>query len=246
VDDRRADIHLGTLVSLFDAMGRFDMADAFERGTLTYVEYEDAWELDRADAYISLDPVFLGMLDRKAEDYLDQDLRRLFERLPITVVNIYLRAWLAPPDWRERREAARLGDRPSGPHNQGTARSLSSPPREDRLVFDNMHEHRLYQALKRKQAALPSHETLGIMPGCGLRALTNTFWPDFVVTHRKRAGGIEVDGPHHAGRAAADQSRDRLLRDAGLAEMYRIVVEDTNDDATLDGHVEQFLAQLMR
>jgi len=56
---------------------------------------------------------------------------------------------------------------------------------------------------------------------------------------------IEVDGPQHRNRAAADQSRDRQLQDAGVTLTERIVVEDLDQPAELDGFVERVLARLL-
>ena len=87
--------------------------------------------------------------------------------------------------------------------------------------------------------------TLGILPGAGLRTLQHTFWPDFIVTHRGRVGAIEVDGPQHRNRAAADQSRDRQLEDAGVTFVERLPVEDLHDPDDLDRFIERFLARLL-
>lgn len=78
-----------------------------------------------------------------------------------------------------------------------------------------------------------------------MRTAQRTFWPDFLVTHRGRAGVIEVDGPHHHGRAAADQSRDRQLEDAGIVLVERIVVEDVTNETGLDLSIERFLSRLL-
>ncbi len=56
---------------------------------------------------------------------------------------------------------------------------------------------------------------------------------------------IEVDGPQHRNRAAADQSRDRQLQDAGVTLTERIMVEDLDQPAELDGFVERVLARLL-
>jgi very-short-patch-repair endonuclease len=54
-----------------------------------------------------------------------------------------------------------------------------------------------------------------------------------------------VDGAHHRNRAAADQSRDRQLQDAGVTLTERIVVEDLDQSAELDAFVERVLARLL-
>ena len=56
---------------------------------------------------------------------------------------------------------------------------------------------------------------------------------------------IEVDGPQHRNRAAADQSRDRQLQDAGVTLTERIMVEDLDQRAELDAFVERVLARLL-
>src|SRR5215218_10964820 len=98
----------------------------------------------------------------------------------------------------------------------------------------------MYEALVRAQQRRPPEATIGILPGAGFRAAERTFWPDFVVTHRGRVGIIEVDGPKHRNRAAADQSRDRQLQDAGVVLTDRIMVEDTDEATSLDRFVEHF------
>lgn len=55
---------------------------------------------------------------------------------------------------------------------------------------------------------------------------------------------IEVDGPHHYKRAAADHSRDSLFTDAGVTQVERVVVEDTTDPKELDVFIERFLQRL--
>ena len=78
-----------------------------------------------------------------------------------------------------------------------------------------------------------------------MRVRERNVGPDFLITYRGKAGVIEVDGPHHHGRAAADQSRDRQLSDAGVQWIERIVVEDTTDTKNLDAFIEQFLSRLL-
>ena len=118
--------------------------------------------------------------------------------------------------------------------------------RVDRLNFGSDEEVAFYCALLRKQTALPAESTIGILPGPGVRVSGRNFWPDFVVTYRGRVGLIEVDGPHHTARAAADHSRDSLLSDAGIVHVERIMVEDTTNDREMDGFIERFLHRLTR
>jgi hypothetical protein len=149
-----------------------------------------------------------------------------------------------PQTWREGRAADRVAD--VGPSNQASYRTLpDTTPSRGRLKFGSEEEARVFDAFERAQQRRPAESTLGIVPGSGFRALGRTFWPDFLITHRGRAAGVEVDGPHHYGRAAADRSRDRQLEDAGLLFVDRLVVEDTTDAKTLDQFVEGVLARLL-
>jgi very-short-patch-repair endonuclease len=67
------------------------------------------------------------------------------------------------------------------------------------------------------------------------------------VTDKGRAGVMEVDGDAHrkGNRYQADQSRDRLLVDAGFALVERIPAEDTNGRAELDLFVRRLLGRLV-
>jgi hypothetical protein len=57
----------------------------------------------------------------------------------------------------------------------------------------------------RAQGELPTDATTSIFPlPLGRVGVGNTWTPDFVVVREGRAGLIEVDGPHHGGRRAAD------------------------------------------
>jgi hypothetical protein len=65
-----------------------------------------------------------------------------------------------------------------------------------------------------------------------------------VVVREGRAGLIEVDGPHHRGRLAADGTRDRHWRNSGFVHIERILVEETAKDSELDALVRTFLKRL--
>lgn len=57
-------------------------------------------------------------------------------------------------------------------------------------------------------------------------------------------GVIEVDGPHHHGRRGADANRERLLLNAGVRHVGRIVVEDLAEKADVEKWVRDFLVRL--
>jgi very-short-patch-repair endonuclease len=59
-------------------------------------------------------------------------------------------------------------------------------------------------------------------------------------------GLIEVDGPHHKGRAGADTTRDRHWKNSGVVHIERILVEETAQDRDLDQVVRAFLKRMAR
>ncbi|WP_217181289.1 DUF559 domain-containing protein [Streptomyces sp. AC495_CC817] len=145
--------------------------------------------------------------------------------------------------WREQVKSVN-GPRPS---NQGRKPRLE--PRhwvEDQLYFTNQYEQQLYQVLKKRQAALPDNETIGIMPLGGMRVRRRVLEPDFLITYRGRVAVIELDGPHHRDRASADHSRDRQLRHAGVSFVERLNVEEVNTLSEVEKFVDDFLAQFGR
>jgi hypothetical protein len=117
--------------------------------------------------------------------------------------------------------------------------------RRDSFTFDSREELRVYEALKRAQAALPADATIAIFPlPLGRVGIGNTWTPDFLVVRDGKAGLIEVDGPHHRGRLAADSTRDRHWRNSGFVHMERILVEETSQDTELDSLIRAFLKRL--
>lgn len=147
------------------------------------------------------------------------------------------------PNWREQ-----LVRELKGGQQTNQARSVRLEPRhpmEDGLHFTNEWEHRVYQVLKEHQDRLPSNETIGIMPLGALRVPGHTFEPDFLITYRGRVGVIEVDGPHHKGRASADRSRDRLFKHAGVRDVDRLCVEDSTTKEEVQKFVTDFLKHLV-
>jgi hypothetical protein len=145
------------------------------------------------------------------------------------------------PGWQDNLRQL-LGGRPTN-----HARKIRiEPPRwvDDSLCFTNDGELAVYRALKKIQAIYPSDDTIGIFPLPGGRLPGKTWEPDVLVTYRKRAGVLEIDGPHHTGRRAMDMSRDSLFLDAGVAFAHRIPVEVLNDPRELDASLKKFLKRL--
>jgi hypothetical protein len=116
---------------------------------------------------------------------------------------------------------------------------------EDGVHFTNEWEHKVYVVLKERQAALPENQTIGIMPLGAMRVLGHTFEPDLLITYRGRVGVIEIDGPHHKGRASDDKSRERLLRKAGIKHIDRIDVRDSTQKPEVEKFVTDFLNHLV-
>ncbi|GAA4593706.1 hypothetical protein GCM10023194_58660 [Planotetraspora phitsanulokensis] len=138
---------------------------------------------------------------------------------------------------RLRTEQARV------PSNEQTPAQL---PSEDGLVFTNEWELKVYQALKRWQDDKPDLETIGIFPQPGVRVKGRTFFPDFLVTYKGRAGIIEVDSKYHKGRRDHDKSRESLLEDAGVSIVERVGVEDVDNADELEATIRRFLHRLTK
>jgi very-short-patch-repair endonuclease len=236
-----ADQDLGTAVAVCDGEGRYDDGSLLEVCELRYDVDSDTWTPQQVAASLLVDPLLFNAVTDQAIETLHTTLQRLHSDI---LVSVRVAPKRVPPGWRQGRIEARLSD--VGPNNQATYRTLPDHhPRKDGLKFHNVGELRMYEALVRAQQRRPQEATIGILPGAGFRTSQRTFWPDFVITHRGRVGVIEVDGPQHRNRAAADQSRDRQLQGAGVTLTERIMVEDLDQRAELDAFVERVLARLL-
>lgn len=240
-----ADRDLGAVVLALDARDQSEQADLLVACELSY-GFDSEWMDGMAvEPVLAADPGAHPNITAETLDFIWEACRGLHGDGTVQVQDGRLCLRTPTADWRERRQALRdRGERPVD--NQGTYKSVSSMRRADRLNFASDEEVCVYQALARKQKSLPSETTIAIMPGPGARVPGRTFWPDFIVTYRGRVGMIEVDGPHHHQRAAADHSRDSFFTDAGVAYVERVVVEDTIDPTVLDLFVERFLQRLTR
>ncbi|MGW2930705.1 hypothetical protein ACWDA7_02280 [Streptomyces sp. NPDC001156] len=146
-------------------------------------------------------------------------------------------------DWRKQIQTA------NGPKASNQGRKPQLEPRhpiEDQFHFTNEWELDVYRVLRERQESLPDSETIGIMPLGGMRVRGWTFEPDLLITYRRYAGVIEIDGPHHKGRAAADRSRDRLFLNAGVKYVDRLNVEEVSSRAEVEKFVDNFLTRLTR
>lgn len=145
------------------------------------------------------------------------------------------------PGWQDNLRQL-LGGKPTN----HARRIRNEPPRwvDDGLSFTNDGELKVYKTLKKIQATYPKDDTIGIFPLPAGKVPGRTWEPDVLVTYKKRAGVLEVDGPHHNARRAMDMSRDNLWLDAGVAFAHRIPVEALNDPLELEGTLRKFLKRL--
>lgn len=243
-----ADRDLGALVAVLDGHGMFDQADFVESGRLSYfVEESNNWNSSEEFFYADLlvDPVHYPMISADARQLLNDTLGAMHETDSLHLRILRLRPMPVADNWRDVRRDAKVLPENRTARNQGGFKPVSTALSYDGLKFGSEQEITVYKALRAKQKALPAEFSIGIMPGGALVTADKRFWPDFVVTYGKKAGGIEVDGPHHHGRAVADRSRDNYLRDAGLAWVDRIAVEDTADPTELSLFVDTFLNRLL-
>ncbi|MGW9494829.1 hypothetical protein ACWG5P_10630 [Streptomyces prasinus] len=181
--------------------------------------------------------------------YLLKDIKSAFETVGAgcerSIEDVQIREVIprVGPNWRDQ-----LVRELKGGQQTNQARKIRLEPRhpmEDGLHFTNEWEHRVYLVLKEHQARLPHNDSIGIMPLGALRVPGHTFEPDFLITFRGRVGVIEVDGPHHKGRASADRSRDRLFKHAGVRDVDRLCVEDSTTKEEVEKFVIDFLKHLV-
>ena len=175
---------------------------------------------------------------------VQEALNEVLERDRAHVKELNVRAAITPAgdDWRETL-AARMQPRATNQANIGPRQV--QPLMEDRCAFRSREELRVYQAFKRVREQMPVDDTIAILPNPALVLRSaNTSEPDLVITYRGRVGIVQVDGPHHRGRFAAEATRDRLYRHSGVAEVDHFPVEDSESDEDLDFLVTSFLRRL--
>ncbi|MFK4152905.1 hypothetical protein ACI2LV_13105 [Streptomyces fungicidicus] len=148
-------------------------------------------------------------------------------------------------DWRQVLQEGLAKGTASNQGSRTRARGVAPALSKEGFVFDSREEMLVYEALKRAQAELPPDSTISIFPlPMGRVGVGNAWTPDFLITMAGRVGIVEVDGPHHQKRFAADATRDRQWRNSGIVHIERILVEETSADADLDALVKQFLTRL--
>jgi hypothetical protein len=135
---------------------------------------------------------------------------------------------------------------PEEPGRTRPLRVVRGRIRHDGHEFDSLAETIVYDGFRVVAAELPEFHRLAVIPQAAVVTVGRRrhFIVDLVVVHRGRAAGVEVDGPHHRGRLAADVSRDAILVAHGLAFVDRIVVEETRDPAAVQHFCRRVLARL--
>jgi hypothetical protein len=193
-------------------------------------------------AVLSVEPWMIDRFTEEVRSHIHSSLMGLLlSRREMFVEDLDVVAANADPDWRDQLGKA-MSKRAS---NQGAlTRRGTDLPHEDRVTFASKGELLLYEAGKRAQAKLPSHDNLTLIPRPAVRLPNKTKEPDLLVIYRGRVAKVDVDGPHHRGKWADDHSRDQLFEDAGFAYITHIDISDTEDVMVLDGFFDRLLKKL--
>lgn len=143
------------------------------------------------------------------------------------------------PDWRQRLAEIANG---KAVNNQGASHGgvPEAPLVWQGLRFRSQSEIRVAQAF----------DAAGVLylPNCLARLNVDlgrqTREADFLVCDDGRWGVLEVDGPHHEGKAADDHDRDRLFRTYGIKVVERFPSIDCFNNTT--DVVQRFLGLLRK
>ncbi|MGI5161970.1 hypothetical protein [Microbispora sp. CA-102843] len=206
---------------------------------------ERDYQADEDDFWLEVAPESQQLFTEEATDKLRAICIEVSQRRGYGVAWMGIREIMPTvgPQWREQVRERLSGKRQT---NQGrTVRLESSGLNEDNLAFTNSGELAVYRALKQMQEKdFPAEDTIAIFPLAGGRVPGHTWEPDVLVTYKGRVGVLEIDGPHHNGRRALDNSRDHLLRDAGIAFVDRVTVEALDNPNELYAVLRRFLRRL--
>ncbi|MFJ6100314.1 hypothetical protein ACIQHY_04830 [Streptomyces sp. NPDC092359] len=245
VDRLRGERALGAAAILLHRLGDAEAADvAADVTSVHLILWETDYGIDMYKALLEVEP---HLLSRFTDDVLERIVEAMRSAtirdrgMSISYIEALPSIAEVSADWRKQLRTA-SGQRPTNQARR--ARLEPQHPMEDGLHFTNEWEHRVYKVLKERQAALPDNDTIGIMPLVAMRVHGHTYEPDLLVTYRGRAGVIEIDGPHHKGRASDDKSRERLIRHAGIHYVDRLDVRDTTQKSEVEKFVTDFLKQL--
>ncbi|GAA0648150.1 hypothetical protein GCM10009548_12040 [Streptomyces malaysiensis subsp. malaysiensis] len=205
---------------------------------------EDSGGMEWYRAVLDVDPHLVPRYTEEVLQRISNAMRAATARDPwMRVMHIQVLPTIpeVSANWRKQLQSA-SGPQPTNQARRG--RLEPQHPMDDGLHFTNKWEHAVYRVLKERQAALPDNDTIGILPLCAMRVRGHTYEPDLLITYRGRAGVIEIDGPHHKGRASDDKSRERLLRNAGVGYIDRLDVRDSTEKTEVEKFVTDFLKHL--
>ncbi|WP_143737852.1 hypothetical protein [Microbispora sp. GKU 823] len=217
--------------------------------SIHFSENDDSWGGKYHWAYLNVPGWTAVRFDDALLERIQEALKQIGKRYGLSVTNLELGAALPSVDQEWRRT---LYTRLSGDSVTNHAKRVKPDPRlsRDGFYFMSLEEIRVYDALKRAQAALYASNpanTISIFPLPLGRVGTGNVWtPDFLVVREGRAVLIEVDGPQHRARVAADRTRDRQWENSGFVKVERIPVEETSRDEELDHIVRTYLERLIR
>ncbi|GIF04683.1 DUF559 domain-containing protein [Actinoplanes siamensis] len=239
---------LGSAALLAQRRGRDDLASDILMVSKLNVEWVTQ-EWDDRDA--------IAIIEVETENitrFTDQLLTDILETLKsvdqnddrdLTQIVLKERVPPVPLNWRELVQQA-ISEPPKA-NNQGrSVRHNVKRFEEDGLQFSNALEVRFYGLLKEKQESLPETESLSIFPLPAQRIVGRNFEPDFLVVYEGRAAIIELDGGNHSRRVAADQSRDRLMKNAGFRLIERLAVEDVQSADEVRAFIDSVLKRLAK
>lgn len=240
IDIERPDPHdlmLGQIVETF-----YEDNDTQAWALCMDIESLDTELNPMSESWYSVYDVRLSVLPHALPRFTGDVAERIKERALLVVgsndhnVNDVLVSRALPKpnkDWRKLQQE-RETQLAEGVTNQARRATEPNLPTEDGFVFRSDAEVRVYRVLKRLQANAPEGLGFTVVPLPGVRLVSgNVYEPDFMIAIGRRVGVIEVDGPHHRSRRAADTTRERLFRPSGIWMFERIMPEDTQDEEAL-------------
>jgi hypothetical protein len=231
------DLMLGQIVEMF-----YEDNDTQAWALCMDIESMDVVHADDADPWDTVWDVRLSVLPHALPRFTGEVADRIADRALLVVGHngyaarkVYISRSLPKQraDWREvqRERETALAE---GVTNQARRATEPNLPTEDGMVFRSDAELRVYRVLKRLQANAPEGLGFTIVPLPLVRLMSgNVYEPDFMIAINRRVGVIEVDGPHHRARRAADTTRERLFRPSGIWMFERVMPEDTEDGGAL-------------
>jgi hypothetical protein len=232
----------GSAVFVLDGQEQFEAADLLEFATMTY--RPDGWTEGTYwyNIYLAVEPTLLARYTPEVCEAIRNAVKLIHLPDPVGFSDCIPHPKRVLGDWRELRRQGRV----TGINNQANGIPLpTSHPKKYGLNFRDSSELLVFEAFERAQKRLSEATSILVAPNAGVYMAGRVREVDFLVTYRGRAGVVEVDGSTHHNRWAADQSRDRMLQDAGISVVERIVAEDTNNPDVLDKFVQCFLDRLL-